>query len=559
MRVVGLAKQFVRFTFDAAILLTEEGKVVEFNQACSAITGMRPRTLSHRFEASTSVFEVLGTERGPALFESTLRTRSPIHWHEVHVKAGDDTLDEALLTLMPVVDPDNEEHSAIIYTVRDTSAEAHTHRRLKEMLARERERVDDLERCVRERTRELDVSRLAAEDAARARGKFLAVMSHELRTPMNAICGIVSFLLERSDLPDDVRAELEVVDHSGTAMIELMNNALNASKIDAGRLELERVVFDLPELLWSIGLTSGQLAKSAGVEWSMTIEPGTPTSVVGDPTRLRQVLTNLTSNAIKFAPGGRVTLGVRPVRGSDGGRVLFSVVDTGIGIAPNQQARIFEAFAQADSSTTRRYGGTGLGLSISQHLVQLMGGRIKVESEVGQGSKFHFSIVLEPADRAETLTTVNTSDLQSLQSLSVLLVEDNPINQRVATRMLRRLDCHVDIANDGQRGLELATEKTYDIILMDCQMPRLDGFETTRRIRRAKAASHCTPIIALTANVMSGVQHDCHAAGMDDYLSKPIQRRALAEALVKWAHRTHPDSPVDSARARSEMNGKRVE
>jgi PAS domain S-box-containing protein len=519
---------------------------------------------------------------------------------------------------------------------------------------------------LREQAGELARARDRALDGARAKSEFLATMSHEIRTPMNGVLGMAELLLA-CDLEPHERDLAQTLQSSGEALLSILNDVLDFSKMEAGQVELEQVEFDPVDALEDAAELFAERSQAKGVEIVVRAAAGLPQRVLGDPGRLRQVLLNLVSNAVKFTERGRVVLSVErlPAGPSGRARLSFEVADSGIGIPAQTVPRLFHPFTQADASTTRRYGGTGLGLVIARRLVQLMGGDIEVHSEVGVGSRFRFSTEFadarsEPvasahagrrmliavsdevaraalAERLEVLgaDVVRTTELaaaldelqrcapqaprfdllvfeaagddaarlaawrergaplpatlrlvpfaapavqdgpadmdlrkplrraalgravQSLlgaatpapalpaqrdgplvaaspRSALVLLVEDNPVNQKLAVALLRRMGHRVDLANDGREALEAAEKRRYDVILMDCQMPVLDGFDATRELRRRMGESERTPVVAMTANALEGDRERCLEAGMDEYLTKPVRPARLAAVIERF-------------------------
>jgi signal transduction histidine kinase/CheY-like chemotaxis protein len=503
---------------------------------------------------------------------------------------------------------------------------------------------------------QIEAERQKAEQATQAKSQFLANMSHEIRTPMNGVLGMTGVLLD-APLSADQRECVEAIQSSGESLLNLLNGILDISKVEAGHMHLDPVEFRLRELVEGIATLLAPKVGERDIQLAVRIDPQIPATVVGDPTRLRQILLNLASNAIKFTFEGHVLIQVALVeRGANRCRLQFSVSDTGIGIPEEKQAMIFDRFSQADTSTTRRFGGTGLGLAISQELVGLMGGRITVTSSPNQSTRFSFEISLPaaasapathplrdarvlvldpspltrsilsemlsawgarvtavgnlnetggfeqyqvavaasgafsggsyaralpiplvivhskrdelpvgdervkpvhaPAASAELLDAVlallsaplpeTRPDTEERRDRSappilkfhVLVAEDNPVNQRVARLLLERLGCTVDIAQDGLQAVEMWGQRPYDVVLMDCQMPERDGFEATAAIRRAEAelGTH-TPIIAMTANAMSGDRERCLRAGMDNYLAKPVGLKQISQALLESTSR----------------------
>lgn len=390
---------------------------------------------------------------------------------------------------------------------------------------------------------ELQNAKTLAESGTQAKSQFLSTMSHELRTPMNAILGFTQ-LFDQEDLTPRQRNFLDKIKTASAGLLHIINDVLDMSKIEARKFVIEKTPFNLHEALqdtWSIFNVS---ATKKGLDMQLVLDPNVPVFVEGDAMRLNQVLINLLSNAVKFTAQGAVRLDVKPVQENDVKlpcnqvMLYFSVQDTGIGLSPEQQKKIFTPFSQGDSTVSRKFGGTGLGLSISKQLVELMGGTLYVQSATNQGAHFFFTmpfiVVPEPAQSAKQAPVGAVSAFN--HPLSILVVEDNDINQELACAFFEVLGMEADVAENGAIALNMLAQKTYDIVFMDMQMPVMDGLEATRQIRTSPDFADI-PIVAMTANAMAEDRQRCLDAGMDDHLPKPLNLQDIQNALHKWAIR----------------------
>ena len=461
------------------------------------------------------------------------------------------------------------EHS--IATLRNITARKNDEKRLQEY-AQELERKNE----------ELESALVTAREATQLKSRFLANMSHEIRTPMNGVLGMTDFLLGTS-LTAEQQEFAGSIKKSADALLTLINDILDLSRIEAGKLRLDRIPFSLAATVEESSSLFALQARTKGLDFSIAVSGDLPDMLVGDAGRIRQVLTNLIGNAVKFTDSGRIDVEAEMVRPTeDGFLIRFSVRDTGIGIPPEQQSRLFESFTQGDGSSTRKYGGTGLGLSISKQLVELMDGELGVESRPGEGSRFWFTAsfgkaaVVAPAapprrpipvpvpapavplspvapklpiPSPKPGTVPPQKSNGSPRKLWVLLAEDNEINQRIALRLLEKLGLGADAVDNGRAAVEALAQKNYDMVLMDCMMPEMDGFEATAVIRNRERGKGHIPICALTANAMEGDREKCLAAGMDDYISKPVGLDKLREVVERLVHHKESSAQAPVAHA----------
>jgi PAS domain S-box-containing protein len=500
--------------------MSHEIRVIVWNHAIEAMTGIKACDILGKGDYEYSV--PFYGERRPILINLVLQHQEEIEDKYDHIERRDGALEgEAYMPNMKggafylygkaavLYDPSGEVFGAI-ESIRDITDRKHAEE-------------------------ELQKAKDAAEKAAEAKAEFLANMSHEIRTPLNAVVGLTGLLLS-ADLTTEQRDYIETIKSSGNSLLAVINDILDFSKIEGGKMELETQPFDMQSCLKaSLDLVAAKAAEKR-IALSYRFEDNVPLTVMGDVTRLRQVLVNLSSNAVKFTDSGEVAVSVAAKKLDFGQyEIHFAVKDTGIGIPGDRLDRLFQSFSQIDSSTTRKYGGTGLGLAISKRLVELMGGKVWAESEPGKGSAFHFTIPVKPANIESIKSGAASGKRQALQRsnrpkpLRILLAEDNDVNQKVALQMLKRLGYHADVAANGLEVLKALESQPYDVILMDIQMPEMDGIDAAQRIR--ERWPNGPKIVAMTALALEGDRERLIQAGMDDYISKPIQIEELRSAL----------------------------
>jgi len=407
-------------------------------------------------------------------------------------------------------------------------------------LYRQRQELNLVLKYLEEKNEELIIAKEKAEEATRAKSMFLANMSHEIRSPMNGILGL-SRLMKNETENSEHHDMLNIVTTSGEHLLQIINDILDFSKIEAGQIDLESIDFDIRKLCEIIFQLLNFRAVEKGINFTIDIDKDIPEVLIGDSFRLNQIIMNLTNNAVKFTLKGDVVVSIKLLeKDTEWVSILFSVKDTGIGIPEKAQRMLFQEFTQSDSSITRQYGGTGLGLAISKNLTNLMGGKIKLESKQDVGSEFMFELKFKYKE--QKISTMSNNNKELPEDITILVAEDNPINQKVAVLTLRQLGLACDVAKNGLEALEMYKENRYDIILMDMQMPVLDGLNASQKIRsfeNNENIENSTYIIALTANASSDDKQKCLDAGMDNFISKPFKQDGLMNVLSQGIKTHH--------------------
>jgi PAS domain S-box-containing protein len=493
---------------DAIVITGQYGHIIHWNQAAVEIFGYTEKEVKGRTLMETII---------PLSYEYT-------HWNgfQGFQEGGNISILNKRMELTAVRKSKEEFPIELTVTAIEDESESYYSAFIRDISSR------------RQREQELVQMKEKAEQAAKAKSQFLSVMSHELRTPLNAVIGITHLLMQ-SQPREDQQEDLRTLQFSGESLLHIINDILDFTKLDSGKIELSAIDFNLRDLAQSLYQSFSFKAKEKGIVFDVEYDEKMPFYVKGDNFRLSQVLNNLISNAIKFTQDGFVKLRIEVV-GQQGPSFVtqFSVIDSGIGIPEDKQEKIFEQFTQADSDTTRLYGGTGLGLSISARLVELMGSAIVVTSTPGKGSRFHFSVLLQEGvktDPSSASTKVVSKSNEQFQNKLILLAEDNVFNANIARRFITGWGAQLEIVVDGRQALEFVTRRKYDLILMDVQMPVLDGFACTRKIRKHFKD---VPIIAITASPRNEIINEIMACGMNDFVSKPFKPNELRNKLLEY-------------------------
>ena len=548
--------------------LGRANKLFEFEAMAILMPNSEMEFAIHRCqpnEASATISEHVDQWIDNDIFSWALNQNRPVVMHDekyghaqlLHVIASRTEVYAMFVGLIPSDKELNEGNLTLLTITLNTCAQSLESHRLQQSL---RDHNDNLERLVAERTRELEIAKQKAEDAAQQKSTFLATMSHEIRTPMNGILGMAQ-LLNQTDLNSQQQHYSRIIIESGRALGSLINDVLDFSKIEANKLELEETAFNLPQLCHDIIELLTPQATAKNIKLSFFSELNNTHCIVGDPGRIRQVITNLMGNAIKFTNEGGIQLIVR--QGEQDGHpneYHFAVIDSGIGIPEEAQKNLFTPFVQQDASINRKFGGTGLGLAICKQLVEMMGGEISLSSTPGNGSTFFFTIAL-PLASAEQMNELSQKDLAQQQDNTnfhgnILVAEDNLVNQEVIRQMLEPVVTAVTIVENGQEAIDALQQDSYDLVLMDCNMPVLDGISAASRIRNEAGNNQNTTIIALTADALPENKQRCLTSGMNDFLSKPIEQTDLIAMLSRWLEANSNDKPSQTDLSSSSSQNK---
>ncbi|MDD1762370.1 MAG: ATP-binding protein [Methanothrix sp.] len=514
----GRLSDIINFLPDATFVIDKDSRVIAWNRAIEKMTDVKAEKMLGKgdYEYALPFYG----EKRPILIDATFGTDQDLDriYDNVKRQADGSLVAEAYIAQL---------RDRMAYLLCSASALYDSEGRFWGAIESIRDITDR-----RHAEMELQRSKEEAELATRAKSEFLANMSHEIRTPMNAVIGLTGLLLDEN-LTEKQREYVEIIRNSGDTLLSIINNILDLTKIEANMIELECQPIETQSCIEACIDIVSSSAVEKGLKMTYAIQDDTPETILADPTRLNQILINLLHNAVKFTKKGEVSVSVSGTKQDDDYYELhFTVKDTGIGISKEKVGLLFQSFSQVDASIARRYGGTGLGLSICKKLVEMMGGRIWVESEVEKGSAFHFVIpVSQPDDISSTRSLPGGNGHGHLdQNLSILLAEDNTINQIVTKRMLNKLGCRADVAANGIEAIQALERQHYDVVFMDVQMPEMDGLEATRAIRQRW--KNGPKIIAMTASALKGDKEMCLAAGMDGYISKPTRMEALRAALM---------------------------